>query len=207
MLAHGPNLGWYDVPVGAILREDLGGSFPVVVDNEGNLAAAAEVIPGDAGRQDILALHGEIGVGGGIVSGGRLLRGEAMVSPGSSAHDRPARRASVRMRSAGLLGAVTASAPLELSADPDGPIRNPATALDDRLAEVNRRAHLGDARTLQALEDVGVWGRIGAAILVNALIPGPSSSPATTPPRTPHADRDRTDLRAGVLARTRAARA
>ena len=60
---------------------------------------------------------------------------------------------------------------LELAADPDDPIRNPAMALDDRLAEVNRRAHLGDARTLQALEDVGVWVGIGAAILVNALDP------------------------------------
>ena len=172
VLAHGPNLGWYDVPVGAILRDDLGGSFPVVVDNEGNLAAAAEVTPGDAGRQDILVLHGEIGVGGGIVSGGRLLRGShgfasefghMIVEPGG------------RQCGCGRQGCwETVSglrALLELAADPDDPIRNPAMALDDRLAEINRRAHLGDSRTLQALEDVGVWVGIGAAILVNVLNP------------------------------------
>ena len=172
VLTHGPNLGWYDVPVGAILRQELGGSFPIVVDNEGNLAAAAEVIPGDAGRQDMLVLHGEIGVGGGIVSGGRLLRGShgfagefghMIVEPGG------------RQCACGRQGCwETVSglrALLELAADPDDPIRNPTMALDDRLAEINRRAGLGDARTLQALEDVATWVGTGAAILVNALNP------------------------------------
>ncbi|GAA1438956.1 ROK family transcriptional regulator [Mycobacterium cookii] len=172
MLTHGPNLGWYDVPVGAILRRDLGAAFPVVVDNEGNLAAAAEVTPGDPGRQDILVLHGEIGVGGGIVSGGRLLRGShgyagefghMIVEPGG------------RQCGCGRQGCwETVSglrALLEMAADPDDPIRNPAMALDDRLAEINRRAHLSDARTLQALEDVGAWVGLGAAILANALNP------------------------------------
>jgi predicted NBD/HSP70 family sugar kinase len=172
VLTHGPNLGWYDVPVGAILRRELGGSFPVVVDNEGNLAAAAEVIPGAADRQDMLVLHGEIGVGGGIVSGGRLLRGShgfagefghMIVEPGG------------RLCGCGRQGCwETVSglrALLELAADPDDPIRNPTTALDDRLAEINRRADLGDARTLQALEDIGMWVGTGAAILVNALNP------------------------------------
>ena len=172
VLTHGPNLGWYDVPVGAILRRDLGGAFPIVVDNEGNLAAAAEVSPGDPDRQDILVLHGEIGVGGGIVSGGRLLRGShgyagefghMIVEPGG------------RQCGCGRRGCwETVSglrALLVMAADPDDPIRNPAMALDDRLAEINRRAHLGDARTLQALEDVGGWVGLGAAILANALNP------------------------------------
>lgn len=172
VLTHGPNLGWYDVPVGAILRSELGGAFPIVVDNEGNLAAAAEVSPGDPGRQDILVLHGEVGVGGGIVSGGRLLRGShgyagefghMIVEPGG------------RQCGCGRQGCwETVSglrALLEMAADPDDPIRNPAMALDDRLAEINRRAHLRDARTLQALEDVGAWVGIGAAILANALNP------------------------------------
>jgi predicted NBD/HSP70 family sugar kinase len=172
VLTHGPNLGWYDVPVGAILRRDLGDAFPVVVDNEGNLAAAAEVTPGDPHRQDILVLHGEVGVGGGIVSGGRLLRGSQgyagefghmIVEPGG--RECGCGRRGCWETVSGLRALV------EAAADLDDPIRNPAMALDDRLAEINRRAHLGDARTVQALEDVGAWVGVGVAILANALNP------------------------------------
>ena len=58
-----------------------------------------------------------------------------------------------------------------MAADPDDPIRNPAMAIDDRLAELNRRADLRDTRTLRALDDVGGWVGVGAAILTNALNP------------------------------------
>ena len=172
VLTHGPNLGWYDVPVGAILRRELGATFRIVVDNEGNLAAAAEVTPGDPGRQDILVLHGEVGVGGGIVSGGRLLRGShgyagefghMIVKPGGLQCG--CGRRGCWETVSGL------RALLEMAADPDDPIRNPAMAIDDRLAELNRRADLRDTRTLRALDDVGGWVGVGAAVLTNALNP------------------------------------
>ena len=54
-------------------------------------------------------------------------------------------------------------------------------ALDDRLAELNRRAGLGDTRTLDALDQVGGWLGVGAAMLANALNPAASSSAATSP--------------------------
>ena len=171
-LTHGPNLGWTDVPVGAVLRRELGGAFAVQVDNEGNLAAAAEAVPGEPGRADVLVLHGEVGLGGGIVSGGRLLRGShgyagefghMIVEPGG------------RQCGCGRRGCwETVSglrALLEAAADPEDPIRDPGTAVEDRLAEINRRAELGDARTLRALEDVGAWVGVGAAVLANALNP------------------------------------
>jgi predicted NBD/HSP70 family sugar kinase len=44
-------------------------------------------------------------------------------------------------------------------------------AIDDRLDEVNRRASLGDTRTLAALDQVGAWVGVGAAMLANALNP------------------------------------
>ena len=80
------NLGWRDVPVARLLRERLGdpGPYPLEVDNEANLAAIAEAIPGDAERRDILVIFGEVGVGGGIVADGRLLRAVA-ATPASSA--------------------------------------------------------------------------------------------------------------------------
>ena len=104
VLTHGPNLGWYDVPVGSILRRDLDASYPIVVDNEGNLAAAAEVTPGDPGRQDILVLHGEIGVGGGIVDRRPAAAGQPRLRRGVRAHDRRAARPPVRLRPAGAAG-------------------------------------------------------------------------------------------------------
>jgi len=69
-----PNLGWQDLPVAAELQERLG--LPVHVENESNLAALAEHWTGAAvGIDDFVCVFGEVGVGGGIVLGGRLFRG------------------------------------------------------------------------------------------------------------------------------------
>ncbi|WP_243056587.1 ROK family transcriptional regulator [Nocardioides sp. SR21] len=173
MLTVGPNLGWRDVPVGAMLRGRLGAAYPVQVDNEGNLAAMAEATPGDPARQDVLVIFGEVGVGGGIVADGRLLRGRQgyagefghmIVQPGG------------RRCGCGRVGCwetvVGLRALLDAAADPDDPVRDPALGLDDRLAEINRRADLGDTRTLAALDQVGGWVGIGAGILANAINPG-----------------------------------
>lgn len=172
VLTFGPNLGWRDVPVGAMLRESLGDRIPVAIDNEGNLAATAEATPGDATRQDILVIFGEIGVGGGIVAGGRLLRGRQGYA-GEFGHmivDPGGRRCGCG-RDGCWETVCGLRALLDHAADADDPVRNPAMALDDRLAELNRRAGLGDARTLAALERVGRWVGVGAAMLTNALNP------------------------------------
>jgi predicted NBD/HSP70 family sugar kinase len=172
VLTLAPNLGWRDVPVGELLRERLGSSYPISVDNEGNLAAMAEATPGDPERQDILVVFGEVGVGGGIVAGGRLLRGRQGYA-GEFGHMIVEPRG--RRCGCGRVGCwETVSglrALLDLAADPDDPVRDPAMAIDDRLAEINRRASLGDTRTLAALEQVGGWVGEGAAMLVNALNP------------------------------------
>lgn len=172
LLTFGPNLDWHDIPVGDLIRRRLDGSFPVRIDNEGNLAAAAEATPGEPDRQDILVIFGEIGVGGGIVADGRLLRGRQGYA-GEFGH--MIVQPQGRTCGCGRFGCwETVSglrALLELVAEPQDPIRNPEMALDDRLAEINRRADLGDARTLDALEQVGTWVGVGAAILANALNP------------------------------------
>ncbi|GAB3253784.1 ROK family protein [Nocardioides dilutus] len=172
VLTHGPNLGWRDVPVGDLLRERLGMDYPIAVENESNLAAIAEATPGDPGRQDILVIFGEVGVGGGIVADGRLLRGRQGYA-GEFGHmivEPQGRRCGC-----GRVGCwETVSglrAVLDLAADPDDPVRDPALGIDDRLAELNRRAALGDTRTLAALEQVGGWVGVGAAMLANALNP------------------------------------
>ncbi|HEX5089096.1 MAG TPA: ROK family transcriptional regulator [Nocardioides sp.] len=172
VLTHGPNLGWHDVPVGELLRSRLGARLPITVDNEGNLAAIAEATPGDPDRQDVLVIFGEVGVGGGIVAGGRLLRGRQGYA-GEFGHmivEPQGRRCGCGR--VGCWETVTGlRALLDLAADPDDPVRDPALAIDDRLAELNRRASLGDARTLAALERVGGWVGVGAALLTNVLNP------------------------------------
>jgi predicted NBD/HSP70 family sugar kinase len=168
----GPNLRWKDVPVGAELRGRLGAAYPVAVENEGNLAAIAEAVPGDPMRQDILVIFGEVGLGGGIVAGGRLLRGHQgyagefghmIVDPGG------------RRCGCGRVGCWETVAGLrtllEAAADPDDRVRDPALSLEERLDELNRRADLGDTRTIAALDQAGSWLGLGAAILTNALNP------------------------------------
>jgi len=69
-----PNLGWNNVP----LREDLERllSIPAVVTNDVRAIAWGEHLHG-AGRgiDDLVCLYVGTGIGGGIVSGGRLLEG------------------------------------------------------------------------------------------------------------------------------------
>lgn len=172
VLTLGPNLDWHDVAVGAELRARLGAPYPIVIDNEGNLAAIAETVPGDPRRQDILVIFGEVGVGGGIVADGRLLRGRQgyagefghmIVDPGG------------RRCGCGRVGCwetvVGLRALLDAATDADDPVRDPDMSIDHRLVEINRRADLGDSRTLAALDQVGSWVGAGAAILTNALNP------------------------------------
>lgn len=71
-----PNLGWIDVPLRALLAECLGTALPVELGNDGDLGAMAEHLRG-AGRgvSDLVFVSGEVGIGGGVVVGGRLVRG------------------------------------------------------------------------------------------------------------------------------------
>lgn len=70
-----PNLpGWRDVPLAAILQKEFG--VPVYLENDANLAAMGEHRYG-AGRgfNDLVYMTISTGIGGGIISGGKLLRG------------------------------------------------------------------------------------------------------------------------------------
>ncbi|HSJ62295.1 MAG TPA: ROK family protein [Gemmatimonadaceae bacterium] len=69
-----PNLGWTDVPVGERLRAALG--LPVVVTNDVRAATCGEWAAGAGmGVDDIVVVFVGTGIGGGVVSGGRLLTG------------------------------------------------------------------------------------------------------------------------------------
>lgn len=72
-----PNLpGWQKFPLGEVLYQEFG--VPAHLGNDGNLAALAETTMGAArGHQDVLFLTISTGIGGGIISGGRLIVGSA----------------------------------------------------------------------------------------------------------------------------------
>jgi glucokinase len=74
VLRFAPNLAWRDLPIAARMREVLG--LPCQVDNDANAAAYGEYRLG-AGRgfRHMLLVAVGTGIGGGIVSDGRLFRG------------------------------------------------------------------------------------------------------------------------------------
>jgi predicted NBD/HSP70 family sugar kinase len=71
-----PNLGWVDVPLGEQLTAAL--QLPVEVAGDAELGALAEHTRGIArGASDAVFVAGDVGVGGGVISGGTALRGVA----------------------------------------------------------------------------------------------------------------------------------
>jgi predicted NBD/HSP70 family sugar kinase len=69
-----PNLGWRDVALGRRLGAVL--KVPVQVANDAELGALAEYVRGDAREvDDLVYISADKGVGGGVISAGRPLRG------------------------------------------------------------------------------------------------------------------------------------
>ncbi|MGH3507695.1 MAG: ROK family protein, partial [Nocardioidaceae bacterium] len=171
-LLHAPNLGWSGLPLGELVRERVGDlDLDLHVENEANLAAMAEAST-RPGVDNLVLLTGSIGVGAGIVVAGQLLRGASGF--GGEVGHMP-----VELQG-GLCGCgrrgcwetrVGMSALLNGLAEIDDPILDPALDTEARLAEVVRRAEAGGARTLNALEQVGTWLGVGAAVLANVLDP------------------------------------
>lgn len=186
VLEFAPNLGrsdgWRHAHVAESLGQRLLGSDPTThaagrvdirVDNEANLAALGErAARGPAAPADLLLLTGGVGVGSGIVAGGRVVRG-AHGFAGEVGH-MPVAPDDVGC-GCGRRGCwetvVGLPALLRAAADTDDPVHDPALDLEERLELLVRRAEDGDARTLAALARMGSWLGLGAAVLVNVLDP------------------------------------
>ena len=169
MVRYGPALGWVDQAFGTELSAALGLGLPVAVGNEAHLGARAEFDRG-AGRDtpDLIYLHGDVGVGGGILVGGQPLGGEGgygsevghmLVNP---VDGRPC-----LCGSRGCLEAETGeSALLAAAGRVPGPIGRAA------VKAVVRDAASGDRRAAAAVAEIGDWLGIGVANLINLVNPG-----------------------------------
>ncbi|MEV6348410.1 ROK family transcriptional regulator [Actinoplanes sp. NPDC051851] len=164
MVRYGPELGWVDQAFGTELRKALDLGVPVVVGNEAHLGALAEFARGaGAGCPDLIYLHGDVGVGGGILVGGRLMGGESgygcevghmLVNPSVSA--RPC-----LCGSRGCLEAETGEYALLDAAGGGGSV-----------ASVVRAAVAGEVWAGRAVAEIGDWLGIGVANLINLFNPG-----------------------------------
>ncbi|WP_327589793.1 ROK family protein [Nonomuraea sp. NBC_00507] len=171
-----PNLGWRGVAVAERLSQaDIAGDIPIAVDNDANLAALAEYTWGvAAGTSDLVYLTGEVGVGGGIISGGRLLGGadgfagevgHVMIDPSGE----PCRcgRVGCWETKVGLDALVRMATPDRAYGTGPQVVGDP----EERLAEIEQRRAEGDPRVDAAVAEVGRWLGIGAAMLVNLFNP------------------------------------
>jgi predicted NBD/HSP70 family sugar kinase len=174
ILDDAPNLGWSKVRVRDELGERLGGlGVEIRLENEANVGALAEVAARSGSSvRNLLLLTGAAGVGGGIVTAGRLVRGEHGFA-GEVGHmrvDPAGRRCGCGQRGCWET-VVGLNALLAAAANRNDPVRDPALDVAERLAELDRRAAAGHGRTLAALDDVATWLALGAGMLVNVLNP------------------------------------
>ncbi len=161
-----PNLGWQDVPFGALLAERLDLGVPCALGNDADLGVLAEVTRGVArGHADVIYLSGEVGLGGGVIVDGRPLVGTGgyageighlVVNPGG---------AECRCGSQGCWETVVGEDAI-LSGFPESLGRGRQAAM-----AVIERAAAGDPSARERVALVGRWLGMGIGNLVNVFNP------------------------------------
>lgn len=168
-----PNLAWRGLDLRSRLAAELGKpAYPIAVDNDANLAASAEYRYGaHAGTPDLAYLTGEVGIGTGIIAGGRLLRG-ARGFAGELGHvqlDPAGPQCACGRR--GCLEALVGITAVLRRVVPEAFADRPPTDWEPEVAEVVRHARAGDSGVLEVLADVGDRLGRGAAIVANLVNP------------------------------------
>ncbi|MET8054268.1 MULTISPECIES: ROK family transcriptional regulator [unclassified Streptosporangium] len=169
MVRFGPNMGWVDQAFGAELGLRLGLGLPVSVGNEAHLGALAEHERGvGIGFANLVYLHGDVGVGGGIIVGGKLLDGDGgygcelghmIVNPYNG-----------RPCGCGSRGCLEAEVGEQALLDAAG--RASELVGHDGIRAVVDAAGRGDLAAQNALDRIGDWLGIGVANLINLFNPG-----------------------------------
>ena len=168
-----------DVPFREVMAERLG--LPVFVDNDANVAMLAEHRYGAAaGASDAVLLTIGTGIGGGLIVGGRLVRGSlgAAAELGHMVIDMDGPRCQGNCPNRGCLEALASGSALGRSAlevatrDPSGPLgRALASGLEITGALVTELAHDGDPDSVACVRRAGEALGVGIANLVNIFNP------------------------------------
>ncbi|MGQ0850027.1 MAG: ROK family protein [Actinomycetota bacterium] len=162
-----PNLGWRNVPLGAMLAAELATVEPVLVANDADLGALAEHRRGiGVGTGHLIYISGEAGIGAGIIQDGTPMLGSAGYA-GEAGHTLINPKGHrCRCGSVGCWETEAGEAAL---------IRH--TGIPTTVAGLNvldtvlARAEAGDARTLLALAEIGRWLGLGIGNLINLFNP------------------------------------
>jgi glucokinase len=175
-----PNLDWRDVPLQADLQRSIG--LPVIVTNDVRAATWGEWLHG-AGRgcDDLLCMFVGTGVGGGVVSGGRMLAGcnNAAGEVGHITVDMNGPPCSCGNRGCleALAGgwAITRLARETVAADPDGGrllLEMAGGFIEEiNVATVARAVRGGDPMARQLMDRAASALIAGASTLINAFNP------------------------------------
>lgn len=159
-----PNLGWRDVPLAGLLDAALGLPGWPLVGNDADLGALAEQRRGvGRGVDHLVYVSGEVGIGCGVISEGRPLRG-AHGFAGEAGHmlvNPDGRRCQC-----GAIGCWETEAGVPALLRRAG-LDNGA----EGLAVLEQRAVAGDPAVSDALREVGRWLGIGISDLVKMFDP------------------------------------
>jgi predicted NBD/HSP70 family sugar kinase len=162
-----PNLRWTNFPLAAALSDTL--DLPevlVTVGNDANFAALAEFWCGPhAGIDDLVYVTGDVGIGGGLIVGGRLL---------ASANGQAGEVGHMTLDPAGPECACGRHGCWESYVGLDAlrvviGQRHGMVSPTAFIASVARLAGAHDPATLTALSSVGTWLGLGLSNLINLL--------------------------------------
>jgi predicted NBD/HSP70 family sugar kinase len=166
VVVRGPNLGWTDVALGQILAEELGFGLPVFVANDGDVGAFAEARFGAAvGVAQMVYISAEVGVGGGLVVGGRRVAGRSglagevghmVVNPGGNG---------CRCGSTGCWETEIGESALLVRGGRD------RTAGAQGIADLMDAARQGESTASEAFAEQARWMGIGLSGLINIFDP------------------------------------
>lgn len=164
LIRFGPNLGWVDEPFTELLADEL--KMPVQSGNDANLGVLAEHVRGAAvGVADVAYISGSVGIGGGFLVGGQLLRGVDGYA-GEIGHlsvDSSGREC--RCGSIGCWETKVGENQLLTHAG-----RLPGGG-PHAVAEVIDAAAEGEERAIASVEDVASWTGVGLRAVVNVFDP------------------------------------
>jgi predicted NBD/HSP70 family sugar kinase len=160
-----PNLGWTNVPLGAITSAALG--LPVMMANEADMGALAEFRRGVArGRRHVIYVAGEVGVGIGIIHDGKPMLGAAGYA-GEAGHTMI--NPSGRLCRCGNIGCWETEVGQEALARLAGFRETEGSR--NLIGEILDAAHRGEAKTFDALSEIGRWLGVGIGNLINTFNP------------------------------------